>query len=123
MHNPERWIEFLNSIRQTGVKIAIDDFGTGYSSLNYLRKLPIDKLKIDMSFVRDVPNDEDACAVVNSIIDLAKNMKMRTLAEGIEIQEQEKYLSQNQCDEGQGYLYSKPMSYESLLEWFKQEEL
>ena len=122
MHNPGRWIEFLNAIRQTGVKIAIDDFGTGYSSLNYLRKLPIDKLKIDMSFVRDVPNDEDACAVVNSIIDLANNMKMKTLAEGIETVEQEKYLAQNYSDEGQGYLYSKPMSYENLLKWFKEKK-
>lgn len=120
MYDPQRWIELLNSIKTLGVKIAIDDFGTGYSSLSYLRKLPIDKLKIDMSFVRDLPEQEDACAVANSIITLSENMKMITLAEGIETKDQEKYLTDNNCEEGQGYLYAKPMTFEHLVEWLEK---
>ena len=114
MKNPKSWIEILSSIRRLGVKIAIDDFGTGYSSLSYLRKLPIDKLKIDMSFVRDIPAEEDACAIAKSIINLSDSMKMVTLAEGIETEAQEAYLRENGCEEGQGYLYAKPMDIQSL---------
>jgi diguanylate cyclase (GGDEF)-like protein len=114
MKNPKNWIEILSSIRRLGVKIAIDDFGTGYSSLSYLRKLPIDKLKIDMSFVRDIPAEEDACAIAKSIINLSDSMKMVTLAEGIETEAQEAYLRENGCEEGQGYLYAKPMDIQSL---------
>lgn len=119
MFDPQRWIELLKSIKNIGVTIAIDDFGTGYSSLSYLRKLPIDKLKIDMSFVRDLPDAEDACSIANSIINLSDNMKMITLAEGIETIEQEKYLRENNCEEGQGYLYGKPMDLVSLKAWIK----
>jgi len=93
MHDPERWISLLKKMQMLGISIAIDDFGTGYSSLSYLRKLPINKLKVDMSFVKDIPNLDDACAIVNSIITLAQNMKMITLAEGIEREEQERYLA------------------------------
>jgi len=70
-----------------------------------------------MSFVKDIPHQEDACAIVNSIIDLAQNMKMSTLAEGIETKEQEEYLREHQCEEGQGYLYAKPMNLEDFKEW------
>ena len=117
MHDPERWITLLKEMQYLGMNIAIDDFGTGYSSLSYLRKLPIDKLKVDMSFVKDIPSQEDACAIVNSIITLAQNMKITTLAEGIEHQEQEDYLADHGCEQGQGYLYAKPMSLEDLKSW------
>lgn len=119
MNDPERWIALLESMRLLGVSIAIDDFGTGHSSLSYLRKLPINKLKVDMSFVKDIPYQEDACSIVNSIIDLAHNMKMSTLAEGIETKEQELYLSTHACQEGQGYLYAKPMNLRDFREWLK----
>jgi len=120
MNDPERWIALLQSMRLLGVSIAIDDFGTGHSSLSYLRKLPINKLKVDMSFVKDIPHQEDACSIVNSIIDLAHNMKMSTLAEGIETKEQELYLSTHACQEGQGYLYAKPMNLRDFREWLKK---
>ena len=120
MEDPQQWIELLNAIKDLGVKIAIDDFGTGYSSLSYLRKLPIDKLKIDMSFVNDIPDEEDACAIANSVINLSENMKMITLAEGIETKEQENYLRDNNCEEGQGYLYAKPMDIDKVKQWLKE---
>ena len=119
MNDPQRWIELLQSMKRLGVSIAIDDFGTGHSSLSYLRKLPINKLKVDMSFVKDIPEQEDACAIVNSIINLARNMKMSTLAEGIETKEQETYLATHECEEGQGYLYAKPMNLKDFKQWLK----
>ena len=122
MNDPERWIELLKNMQTLGVTIAIDDFGTGHSSLSYLSKLPIDKLKVDMSFVRDVPKREDACAIVNSIIDLAQNMKIDTLAEGIETKEQEAYLEAHGCMQGQGYLYSKPMNLKDLKVWIMKRQ-
>jgi len=120
MHDPERWIVLLKEMQHLGMSIAIDDFGTGYSSLSYLRKLPINKLKIDMSFVKDIPKLEDACAIVNSIINLAQNMKITTLAEGIEHKDQEEYLAEHGCEQGQGYLYAKPMSLKNLKTWIQK---
>ena len=114
MNNPKRWNELLKALRALGVKIAIDDFGTGYSSLSYLRKLPIDTLKVDMSFVKDIPFQEDACSIVNSIIDLAQNMRILTLAEGIENEQQERYLREHGCHHAQGYFYAKPMNMKDL---------
>jgi diguanylate cyclase (GGDEF)-like protein/PAS domain S-box-containing protein len=122
MNDPERWIELLKNIQGLGVTIAIDDFGTGHSSLSYLSKLPIDKLKVDMSFVRDIPKQENACAIVNSIIDLAQNMKIATLAEGIETKEQEGYLREHGCMQGQGYLYGKPMNLKDLKVWIMKRQ-
>lgn len=122
MNDPERWIELLKNMQILGVKIAIDDFGTGHSSLSYLRKLPIDKLKVDMSFVKDVPEYEDACAIVTSIIQLAHTMKIVTLAEGIETKAQENYLKKQKCVQGQGYLYAKPMSLDAFKLWIMQRQ-
>lgn len=122
MNDPERWIELLKNMQRLGVTIAIDDFGTGHSSLSYLSKLPIDKLKVDMSFVKDVPVRDDACAIVNSIIDLAQNMKIVTLAEGIETKEQEGYLAEHGCMQGQGYLYGKPMNLKDLKVWIMKRQ-
>ncbi|WP_024955156.1 cache domain-containing protein [Sulfurospirillum arcachonense] len=125
MNEPNMWINLLSSMQESGVKIAIDDFGTGYSSLSYLQKLPIDKLKIDMSFVRNIPQDENACSIVNSIINLSDGMKMISIAEGIETKKQEDFLEKNGCHEGQGYLYGRPMPIKDLLIWldtFEQEK-
>ncbi|MDD3344747.1 MAG: EAL domain-containing protein, partial [Sulfurospirillaceae bacterium] len=120
MNDPARWIELLKKMRSLGLSIAIDDFGTGYSSLSYLRKLPIDKLKVDMSFVKDIPAREDACAIVDSILNLAHTMKIVSLAEGIEHIEQERYLAWRKCQQGQGYLYTQPMDFKNLKIWLKQ---
>jgi EAL domain-containing protein (putative c-di-GMP-specific phosphodiesterase class I) len=101
------------------VKVAIDDFGTGYSSLNYLRRLPADKLKIDISFVRDLLHFEDAQAIAKAIIVLAKSLNMTTLAEGVECKDQADYLQKIGCDEAQGFLYEKAISFSDVADFIK----
>ncbi len=93
-----------------GVLIAIDDFGTGYSSLSYLKTLSLDKIKIDKSFVQDMLDSEDNAIIVKTIIQLSKSLGMQVIAEGVETFEQEQFIIQLGCDEGQGYFYSKPAS-------------
>ena len=99
----------LNSLRLAKVLLAVDDFGTGYSSLSYLKSLPLDKIKIDRSFVRDLPHNEDDTIIARTIIQLAHNLGMQVIAEGVENAEQEAYLRAQGCDEGQGYLYCRPL--------------
>lgn len=108
MINPEESIEILREISAIGVKIAVDDFGTGYSSLSYLKKLPISKLKIDQSFVSDLPTDDEDTAIVKAIIAMSKSLKLEIIAEGVETVEQKEFLVQNGCENIQGYFYSKP---------------
>ncbi len=110
MKFPDTWIDLLTDIRKVGIGISLDDFGTGYSSLNHLKKLPITTLKIDRSFIMDIPHDANACAVAKAIIGLGKSMGMKTLAEGIEEESQKVYLQELGCTEAQGYYYAKPMS-------------
>ncbi|MCG7913179.1 MAG: EAL domain-containing protein [Candidatus Thiodiazotropha weberae] len=102
-------VPVLDVFKKLGVSIAIDDFGTGYSSLSYLKQLPIDKLKIDRSFIRDMPHDSDAVAITQAIISLGKNLGLRITAEGIETMAQQSLLQKMGCQEGQGYLYSPPV--------------
>lgn len=109
MTNAEFAVETLNELKATGIKISIDDFGTGYSSLGYLKRLPIDVLKIDKSFVQDIAANPDDMALVMAIITLAHNLRLKVVAEGVETAEQLKFLQLLQCDEWQGYLYSKPV--------------
>jgi EAL domain-containing protein (putative c-di-GMP-specific phosphodiesterase class I) len=109
MNNPELSISKLNKLHDLGIEIAIDDFGTGYSSLSYLKKLPLDKLKIDQSFVRELPIDEDDVAITKAIIALGKSLKLKLIAEGVETQEQKEFLVKNGCEYIQGYLYSRPI--------------
>ena len=108
MKNPDKSIKKLNELNQLGIKLSIDDFGTGHSSLSYLKKLPIDKLKIDQSFIRDIPHDIDDVEITKTIIAMAKNLKLRVIAEGVETQEQIDFLLENDCNEIQGYFFHKP---------------
>ena len=110
----------LLSLRRSGALIAIDDFGTGYSSLSYLKSLPLDKIKIDKSFVQEILEHDDDATIVRAIIQLAKNLNMQVIAEGVETIEQEAYIISQGCDEGQGYLYSKPLPPRELALYLKQ---
>lgn len=109
MSNMDETIAKLKHLSDMGFVIAIDDFGTGYSSLSYLRKLPIDKLKIDQSFVRDLDTDKDSRDIIRCIMSLAKSLDLAVIAEGVETEANELFLKELGCDEGQGYLYSKPI--------------
>jgi diguanylate cyclase (GGDEF)-like protein len=112
--------QHLLSLRRSGALIAIDDFGTGYSSLSYLKSLPLDKIKIDKSFVQDLLNDEDDATIVRAIIQLGKSLGMQVIAEGVETLAQEAYIIAQGCNEGQGYLYSKPLPPRELTAYLKQ---
>jgi EAL domain-containing protein (putative c-di-GMP-specific phosphodiesterase class I) len=119
MQNAELAANVLNRLRAMGVNISIDDFGTGFSSLGSLKRLPIDALKIDKSFVSDSSNEPDDAALVMAIITLTHNLRLQVIAEGFETEEQLRFLHLLRCDEIQGYLFSKPIpakALESLLD-------
>ena len=107
-------LAILKQLDQLGVKLSIDDFGTGYSNMSYLKKLPIDRIKIDRCFINDIPHDENDAAIVRIIIDIAKIFGIKVIAEGIETREQEAYLVEKGCDEGQGFLFNKPLSVSAI---------
>jgi predicted signal transduction protein with EAL and GGDEF domain len=118
IHDMDLTISILRKLKDTGISISVDDFGTGYSSLNYIKKLPVDNLKIDMTFVRDVAKDPDAASIITAITGLARSLNLKTIAEGVETEEQRNILHLLRCDMGQGYYFSPAVSaaeFEKLL--------
>ena len=120
MENGEASVDMLSSFKELGIRISIDDFGTGFSSLNYLRRMPIDTLKIDQSFIRDISTGENGEEVVTAIIQLAKNLRLKVIAEGVETNSQWSFLKNKQCNEMQGFLFSKAVTSEELEKLFEQ---
>ena len=116
MTNAERTIEVLQRLKALGIRIAIDDFGTGYSSLAYLKRFPIDKLKIDIAFVRDIVNNPDDAAIALAIISMAHSLHMQVIAEGVETRAQMAYLRRNRCDEIQGFHFSRALPAAQLAQ-------
>lgn len=117
LNNIEQAIEMLAQLQALGISIAIDDFGTGFSSLNYLKRLPIDKVKIDKAFIREVISDTRDAAIAQSIIGIAHNLDLKVIAEGVETQSQQAFLRKHNCDELQGYLFARPMPFKNFVEW------
>jgi EAL domain-containing protein (putative c-di-GMP-specific phosphodiesterase class I) len=120
MQDVDNTIECLHNLKQLGIKLSIDDFGTGYSSLSYLKRFPINKLKIDQSFIHDITHDADDEKIVRAVIGLAQAMNLTVIAEGVETQEQLNFLRRHQCDEMQGYWYSKPLPAVEMAKLLKQ---
>lgn len=119
LENPEKMIALLSVIKSKGFNISIDDFGTGYSSLSYLKNLPIDKLKIDQSFIRNITHEHKNQTIVKTIISLAKGLGMSVLAEGVETEDEMQFLRNNGIDSIQGYYYHKPMKIDAFRELLK----
>jgi diguanylate cyclase (GGDEF)-like protein len=120
MADVERVTSHLISLRRSGALIAIDDFGTGYSSLSYLKTLPLDKIKIDRSFLQEMLSNKDDATIVRTIIQLGQNLGLQVVAEGVETLEQELYIMAQGCNEGQGYFYSKPLPREEMSQYLDQ---
>ncbi|OYY48074.1 MAG: GGDEF domain-containing protein, partial [Methylophilaceae bacterium 17-43-7] len=118
IHGDSEGIRDLISLKDMGVRLSIDDFGTGFSSLSYLKRLPIDTIKIDKSFVRDIKTDANDAAIITAIIKMSHSLNFKVIAEGVETADQLNYLTQYECDEIQGFYFSKPLSaveFEKLL--------
>lgn len=113
----------LQRLRELGIRISVDDFGTGLSSLAHLKRLPIDSLKIDLSFIRDIPDNPDACKIVDAIIAMSQQFGLKVIAEGVERQEQANYLSERGCNEMQGYLINRPLSADNIARMLDQRLL
>jgi len=114
MHNADRAADILRQLEQVGVRVAIDDFGTGYSSLSYLKRFPIASVKIDHTFILQIPHDADDSAITRAVIAMAHNLNLKVVAEGVETVEQYRFLQEHHCDEMQGYYYSKPVDAATL---------
>jgi EAL domain-containing protein (putative c-di-GMP-specific phosphodiesterase class I) len=119
MTDPERAMEVIQRLHEMGYKLSIDDFGTGYSSLAYLKRMPLTELKIDKSFVVDLLKSENDAVIVKATINLAHNLGLQVTAEGVETQEVMDKLSSYQCDLAQGYLFSKPISFDDFGAWLE----
>ena len=122
MESPERSIKFMTDCQSIGVRFAIDDFGTGYSSLSYLKKLPLQSVKIDRSFIKDIASDEGDYAIVRSVIDLAHNLGMSVIAEGVEDAPTSAMLLKHGCEFAQGYYFSRPLPPRELIKVIQQSD-
>ncbi len=120
MKNPKKSINILNQLKKKGFSIAIDDFGIGYSSLSYLTDIPADELKIDIAFVKKLPEDEKTAEIVKIIVEIGKILGMEVTAEGIETEEQWNYLKLVGCDIAQGFYISKPLKPEELEKFYRE---
>ena len=112
--------ELMHAIRALGVELSIDDFGTGYSSLAALKRFPVQRLKIDRAFIRDLGRDENSAAIVRSIVNLARNLKLAVVAEGVETEEQLALLRGLACDDYQGFLFSRPVEAGAVRDLVEQ---
>ena len=119
MDDVERVIEIMHNLNGAGYKLSIDDFGTGYSSLSYLKRFPINKIKIDQSFITDIVTDEDSASIAKAIIKLGHSMSLEVLAEGVETEAQQQWLIDHHCDLIQGYFKAKPMPFAEFVDWVK----
>lgn len=122
MQNPHTTVSILHELKELGINLSLDDFGTGYSSLDYLRRFPVDCLKIDRSFIDDLTGDKNADAVATSIIAIAHSLGLKTVAEGVETQEQLEFLQQCKCDIIQGYYFSKPVTAEDFIQMVQDKK-
>ena len=122
MNQAENSIQTLRTLRAMGLNLAIDDFGTGYSSLAYLKRLPFNRLKIDQSFVRGLPDNAEDCAIVRAVIALARSLQLETIAEGVENEMQRDFLSREKCKVMQGFLRAKPMPTEAFTRFLQNRE-
>lgn len=122
MDNTGASCEILDAFKEMGIKLSVDDFGTGYSSLSYLKQFPLDNLKIDQSFVRDLGRGCDSEVIIQAIIDLAHNLQLRVIGEGVETEQQLAFLAEKGCDEVQGYLIARPMPANEMLSWMQAWE-
>ena len=122
MHDADDGINKLRELSNYGIKIAIDDFGTGYSSLNYLKRLPIDTLKIDQSFVHDISLSESDPSIIKAIIAMADGLNLNLISEGVENEEQLEKLKQWNCTVMQGFLFSQPVPNNEAIEMLKNNE-
>ena len=121
MHDAEQFISMLGELNDLGVQIALDDFGTGYSSLSYLKRFPVDRLKVDRSFVQDIASDADDATIVRAIVALGHNLGLKVVAEGVENEQQIQFLCDNACDEMQGYYFGRPMGGEELATLLRRD--
>jgi diguanylate cyclase (GGDEF)-like protein/PAS domain S-box-containing protein len=122
MQNAEHSIHTLWGLKKHGVRISMDDFGTGYSSLNYLKRFPIDRIKLDQSFVRDLPSDKDDAAIAMAVIAMGRSLELVVIAEGVETEEQLEFLRSHECDQLQGFLLSRPLPAEAFQEFLDRSE-
>lgn len=119
MENHAVVLDFMRQCRNKGIHFAIDDFGTGYSSLSYLNKLPLDKLKIDRAFIKEIAQSGDANTIVSTIVSMAKSLRLKVVAEGVETEQQLRYLKECGCNAVQGFYFSPPVPYEKVIDWLR----